>query len=131
MSRLDTKARRLLQLRAQAALAQRAADAAKDARDVFELEFWSELEDLGLRTFTMDDGTRLERRARKDADVVDEALLLRELEARGVLDNFTKPALTKRTLNQYVRTLTENGEELPLGLGWRTKRYISVTKKPR
>ena len=129
MSRLDTRARRLLELRAENETAQSEAKAAKEKLDNYELEFWSELEDLRLKSFTMDDGTRLERRETRYARVLDLEALTEWVVENGLAAELLKDAPRKAVLNKFVRTRQENGQPLPPGLDFTTDRYISVRQR--
>lgn len=129
MSRLDSRARKLIELRDKYNLAKREADAAKLERDNFEMELWSELEDLGLKSFTMDDGTQVVRpQPTIYADVVDEEAFIDWAKANGLEDEFTTEGLRKKSLNGFVRTRIESGEELPPGMSYRVDRGIRITK---
>lgn len=129
MSRLDSRARTLLELREKYDLAKGEAAAAKLARDNFEMELWSELEDLGLKAFTMDDGTRIERpKPTIYADVVDEEAFIEWAQESGMADEFTTAGLRKKSLNGFVRTRLESGEELPPGMSYRVDRGLRVTR---
>lgn len=136
MSRLDSRARRLLELRDENDRAQREAKAAKAALDDYEMEFWSELEDLGLKSVSLELGppygsVRLERRERRDSRVLDLRSLTEWVIAEGYAAELLRDEPRKAVLNQFVRTRTENGQPLPPGLDFTTKRYVSVTKKKR
>lgn len=56
MSRLDSRVRKLLELREAYDLAQRQAKAAEQELTLYEEEFWSELEDLGMKSLNIDLG---------------------------------------------------------------------------
>lgn len=125
--RLDGRARTLLTLRELASKADLAAKEAKRERDDFEGAFWTELEDLGLKSFTMSDGTRLDRKETLYHEVIDVQELLAWAEENGMDEEWFGKAERKAALNEFVRTAVENNVPLPPGLGPRAKRYISIT----
>jgi hypothetical protein len=134
VSRLDSRARVLLELREKNSVAQRAADEAKAELDAYEAEFWSELEDLGMKSVSLDLGdpyveVRLERRETTKSRVLDKAALVAWAREHGLAEELVKPEPRKAQLNEYVRTARENGLPLPDGLDFYFDRYVSVTRK--
>jgi hypothetical protein len=46
----------------------------------------------------------------------------------GLTEDFLKSAPEKARLNELVRERLDNGEELPPGVGWYPRNYISITE---
>jgi hypothetical protein len=129
--RLDTKTRELLAARQEAEVAAKAAEDAKGKRDRIEMELFSLLEELGQKSATLEDGTRISRVTTRYADVIDKQVLARALKERGLEAEFLRDDLKKGELNKFVRTLDDAGSPLPPGLGIRFDRYVQVAKPRR
>jgi len=132
--RLDTRARELLAARERATQLARDADDAKAEKEVLEAQFWSLMKDMGLKSTTIDLGgaygtVRLERRRRTDSRVLDREALVAALRERGLDPELVKAEPRKAQLNNYVRTILESGGELPEGLDFVSREYVSVTMK--
>lgn len=132
--RLDSKVRKLLKLRKANDLAQQ--DAKQAAADLaeFEAELWSDMEDQGLKTLTLELGAphgkvQIQRRETKFSRVLDKGALIQALSEAGIAEELTRPDVRKKQLNEYVRTLLENGSPLPPGLDFTSNKYVSVTRK--
>lgn len=128
--RLDTRARQVIALREKKDAAKLAHDEAKEASAAFEAGFWEELEAFGLKTFVMNDGTRITRNATPYHDMLNVDELHEWAKENGMADEWFGKAPRKGALNEYIKTARENGNPLPPGLGERTNRFLSVTKPP-
>lgn len=132
--RLDTAARELLRLREAADRAKRTAEEAARQRDQAEATFWSLMDDLGLKSFTLeqpDENISFVRRSTVYHQVIDWPTLQRAVTELGLERELTAPGPRKGVLNEFVRTALEAGRELPPGLGYRDNKYVSVTRKKR
>ena len=108
MSRLDTRVRRLLELRTANSLAQQAAKEAKAELDAYEAELWSELEDEGTKTWSGDLGegfgqVRITRRETQYAEILDKQALIDSIKEEGLESELLRPDLRKKNLNALVK----------------------------
>lgn len=130
--RLDTRARKVLELREEASMKQADADRAKAQRDRYEAEFWAALEDENTKTWTGDVGApygqiRITRRSTPRSRVLNKQALIKALRERGLAAAMLRPEPNKKALNAYVKTLQETGEPLPEGLDFYDDKGLTVT----
>lgn len=143
-SRIDTRARRLLDLRMARDETKAAATKAEKAYRAFEAEFWDELEEEhGIDTsIDLDLGPgygkiKLTRRETIYAQVIDPERLAEAARELGRDDEWiTRPDegvrksdFRAQVLNEHVREAIEHEQELPHGLDFRFDRGITITRK--
>lgn len=138
MSRLDSRARELVDAKNDFERKALTAKTAEDRYRALERELWIDLqEEFGkVTTVTLDLGEgygsiQLQRRETITASILNraeaaEALLEEGLEEAVETD---APGLRKRVVNQIVRNRLKAGQPLPKGLDFHPRRYIAVTKK--
>lgn len=141
---MDTKARRLVDLRGARDVAAQLATKAEKAYRAFEADFWAELEDEhgGVTSLDLDLGTgygkvKLTRRETVYADIVDPEALAQSARDTGRDQELIKQAdeATRKSdfrnapLNELVRETLEHGGELLDGLSFRHDRGITITRK--
>ena len=111
---LGTRARRLVDLKRKAKQAKQAAEKAdREYRDA-EQDFWLTMEDDEATTST----------------VLNEEEAAAALKEMGYDDAaLGPPKIRKRVLNEIVRNLMQAKQDLPAGVDFYTKRYITVSEK--
>jgi len=135
--RIDSRARRLVDLKDEKNRLEKDADRAARAYADEEQAFWMELADeLGdIKTVTLDLGEgygtiQLQRRETITARIVDKEAAVGALEAAGLGPGMLGvPEIRKRALNEEVRDRLQRGEALPDGVDFNARRYITVTRK--
>lgn len=132
--RLDTEARKLLDLRT--ASEKSAAAAKKDKEKLVEQErsFYEMLENQNVPTTTLDLGpgygrVQFGRRKTIYSRVINIDAAVEALKAEGRSEEMIKTDLRKAPLNELVRDRLENGEPLPDGVDFSETRYIQVTRR--
>ena len=106
-------------------LAQEADDAElayKQAQD----ELWEHMDAIGMSSAKID-GTRYEKRATIYGTVNDKQEFLKWAEENA--PELAAPAPRMGLVNERVRQMLDNGEELPPGLNFYVKRYVAQTKQ--
>lgn len=132
--RLDTRVRKFISLREKKEKTAREANRADREFKEYQAQLFAELEDEGITTTTVDAGAkhgkvRLQVRRTRKARVIDMDRAIEDLTDRGLAEEILKPAPRQKQLNQLIRTLQEQGEELPAGVEPTTTEYISLTFK--
>lgn len=138
MSRLDTRARELVDLKDQMNADRIKAENSEKAYREAERDLWLDLEEeFGkVSTVTLDLGedygeVQLQRRETITATVYNEAELVAALREEGLEEAYDEdvPKLRKKVLNQIARNRAKSGQGLPKGLDFHPRRYIAVSKK--
>lgn len=142
--RLDTRFRKLVELRRERDLAKQEATRAEKAYRAFEADLWAELEEEhgGVKSLDVDLGpgygrVSFTRRETTYADIVDPEALARAARDEGRDLELIKQAdeaarksdFRQAPLNELVRETLEHGGELLDGLSFRHDRGITITRK--
>jgi hypothetical protein len=137
--RLDTRARRLVDLKDKYQRLTREAEAAEKAYREEERELWMDIYDEhgDVKTITLNLGEgygtiALGRRETITATILNQEQAVKALEEAG-LDDATlgPPTLRKKVLNEFARDWNKSGEQPPEGLDIHARRYIQVTRKDK
>jgi hypothetical protein len=130
--RLDTLARRLVDARRVKDETAAAEKKAKEAYAEIEAEFWQTVDDMGVKTVTLDLGegygkAQFQRRETITASAFNPEAAERAIKAMGLEDELLGPRATRqKVLSEYVRDWLASGQELPEGVEPRVRRYISI-----
>lgn len=137
--RMDTKARRLVDLKEKMEQDSIAADASAKAYRQAEADFWQSLKDSeqgDQKSFTSDLGPgygtiQLARRETITSTIYDKTKAEEALKEMGLDDACLAETheIRKAPLNQHVRDWIKSGQPLPAGVDFHAKRYIQVTRK--
>lgn len=124
----------------QLAVARQERDAAKlaekraeEAYRALEAEIIAMIEDSGLKgKITFDFGGDLgtisfQRKSTVYGKILDLNEALEAFENEAIIDEITNPKVEARRLNEYVRTKFENGEDLPQGVGFVERKFVSIS----
>ena len=107
------------------------AKAAKEAKEVFDREQYDlflDMQQEGVDS-TKIDGTQYVRKATVYGQVQDMDAFTEWCKADpDRAGDFLKEAVEAGRINEMVRGMIDSGEELPPGLGFYTKEYVSVTE---
>lgn len=134
-ARLDTLARQLVDLRTAKDDTERAAKKAKSEYKAVEAEFWENMEDQGLTTFTADLGegygkVQFQKRETIRGIVRDKARAITALTEMNLEDALLgTPEIPQGALSEHVRDWLASGQEIPDGIDFNPTRYVSQTRK--
>lgn len=133
--RLDTRARRLVDLKDDRNEKQIAFESAEKAYRDEEKNFWQDLKDeMGnVKKFAADLGPgygtiEFQRRETVTSRVLDEATAAAALEEMGH-GEILGTKIPKKPLNDLVRNAVKAGQPLPEGVDSHIRRYIAVSRK--
>lgn len=135
LARLESKFRRLAELRDQRDIDAAAAKRSEGAYRSYEAELFEEIEDSALKgtvefNFGGDLGTvRFQTRSTIYGKVEDKNAAYEAFENEALIDEMTAPKFEARRLNEYVRDRLESGLPLPEGVGYYVKRYFTISRK--
>jgi hypothetical protein len=134
--RLDTEARVLIDRRAANDKAQKAAKGTKLLLDEQQQLVHKLLEDLGMKTATLELGTgygtvQVGRRQTIRSRVFDMEKALAWLSAHGRREEMTRDEVRKAPMNELVRECLETGQPLPEGVDYTTTPFVQVTRKDK
>ena len=117
---LKTAKKRYRQLQAQA-------DSAKTEHDVLQAEAFEMMRSRRIMTLKAEDAA-FSRKATIYGHVRDRELFANWCRENGYGDELLVQKENSRALNEIVRGLVDNGEDLPPGVGFYAKEYISITE---
>lgn len=132
---LETKFRRLVELREQRDIAKSTAEATEREYREYESELWDELEDSPMKgTIKIDLGepygvVSFQYKETYYGRVLDKDAALDYLDNNALTDEFTSPKLEMRRVNELVRECIEEQRPLPKGFDFYPKRFISISKR--
>src|SRR5687768_2099250 len=124
LSQLESKFRRLAELREDRDIAKKTAETAEAEYREYEAELFVAIEDSSLRgTVEFDFGgdlgvIRFQPRSTIYGRVIDKNAALDAFENEALVDEMVAPKFEARRLNEYVRDRLETGQELPDGVGY-------------
>jgi len=129
------KLRLLWELRAKRDEAAAAAEAAeKDYRE-HEADVWMALDESPLSgAIKIDLGepygvVTFQYRETYYGRVLDKEATLEHFEQRAMIDDVMEPKLSKKRINEIVNDCLDEGKELPPGLDFYARRYVSMSQK--
>ena len=133
---IDTRAQRLADLKDDMTRKRQIADAAEKRYREEERELWIDLKEEhgNVKTVSVDlpDGgtLQLQRRRTVTASILNKEEAVKALRAKGHGDELLGgPEIRKKILNELVRDLLEANQELPDGVDFNEKKYITITKR--
>lgn len=133
--RRDTMARTLIDKRKAKDEAEAKADAAKRAYKQVEQEFWADMAEEGMTTFTSDLGpgygkVQFQKRQTVRGIILDKDKAAESLREEGLDDGLLgAPEIRKAALNEHVRDLVAAGQPLPEGIDFSDTKYVSISRK--
>lgn len=133
---VQTKLRRLVDRKREKAMAdQKAKDATKALTEEQEA-CYDELEELlgPVSSISVDLGPgygkqQFTRQSQVYHTIIAKEMAYRGLEDAALIDEATRPDFNGTFLNQLVQERIRNGQDLPEGIGFRRKRWITVTSR--
>lgn len=106
--------------------AKEAYEARKGERERFELDTHTLMVETGVEA-TKIDGINYGRRTTEYGTVQDRDLFEAWVRAQDMEEEYLTIKENKQRVNELVRAALEDGRDLPPGLGWYPKNFISVT----
>jgi hypothetical protein len=134
-ARLDTEARKLLDLRDDHEKKDKAAKKAKEKRAEQEELIMELMSDLNQPSVTLTLGgkhgtIRLTKpKPTIYARVIDKDVALASVQEAGRLEEMFDSTIRKAPANQWIKECLENGEEIPAGFDFSESAHITVTRK--
>lgn len=135
LAALEGKFRRLAELRETRDFDKKTAEVSEEAYREYEAALLATIEESSLKgsvefDFGGDLGTiRFTPRSTIYGRIVDKNAALEAFEAEAIGEEMTSPKIEARRLNEYVRERLESGEELPDGVGFYEKRFLTISRK--
>lgn len=103
------------------------AKSAKEEHDRFQADLFDKMRDRQLLTIKTDSGT-YSCKSTIYANVNDMPAFIVWAQENGLYDEFLKEAPEKRRLNELVRDRIDSGDDLPPGVNWYAREYISISQ---
>lgn len=135
IARLESKFRRLAELREDRDIDAAAAKRSEAAYREYEAMLLEEVEDSALKgTVEFDFGgdlgvIRFQPRQTIYGKIEDKNAAYDAFENEAIIDEMTVPKFEARRINEYVRERMESGLPLPDGIGYYVKKYITISRK--
>lgn len=135
LAALESKFRRLAELRETRDIDKQTAESSEAAYREYEAELLEAIDESALRgTVEFDFGAdlgiiRFQPRRTIYGKIIDKNAALDAFEEEAIVDEMTAPKIEARRLNEYVRDRIESGQELPDGVGYYEKRYVTISRK--
>lgn len=135
LAALESKFRRLAELREERDVDKEAAKRSEEAYREYEADLWTQVEESAVRgsvefDFGGDLGIiRFQPKKTVYGRVIDKNAALEAFESECLTDELTSPKIEARRLNEYVRDKLELEGELPEGIDYYEKKFISITRK--
>lgn len=132
---LQSKFRRFAELRQDRDVAKKALERVEQSYREYEAELMGEIEASGIKgsvkfDFDGDLGTiQFGTRKTVYGRIVDADAAMESFENEALSDEMTGTKFESRRLNEYVRDRLEQGQDLPPGVDYYERRYISVSVK--
>lgn len=130
LNELESKMRRLRELRVQRDIDKKAYEKSEEAYKTLEAEMWEEIDNSAIKgSITVDLGDGKEVRFTKSktryGQILDMDQALESLEQSARIDEMTTSKIVGERLNEWVKELLDSGQPLPPGIGVRERKYIS------
>lgn len=113
-------------LKAEAKRKQADADDAKKRAKEFEADLWRKYDEQNTRGIRTGEA-RYELKSTIYGTVTDYEAFKEWVIEQDLVEEFLKQTEESARLNELVRDRMDTGQELPAGVGWYERRYISVT----
>lgn len=132
---LESKFRRLAELREQRDFDKAAAESSEKGYREYEAELLEAIDESALRgTIQFDFGgdlgvIKFQPRRTIYGRIIDKNAALDAFEEEALLDEMTAPKIESRRLNEYVRDKVESHQELPDGIDYYERRYVTISRK--
>lgn len=137
LAALESRFRRLAELRQDRDQDAVTAKRSEEAYREYEAELLAILEDSGLKgSLGFDFGGDLgeisfQRRKTVYGRIIDKKAAMAALREEGLAEQMTGEKIESRRLNELVRERQESGEDLPDGIDFYEKRFISISHKTK
>lgn len=135
LAALESKFRRLAELREQRDFDKQTAETSESAYREYEAELFEVVDESALRgTVEFDFGgdlgvIRFQPRRTIYGKIVDKNAAFEAFENEAIVEEMTAPKIEARRLNEYVRERLEENGELPDGIGYYERRYMTISRK--
>lgn len=126
MTNISEKFDQLAQLKAEAKSAQAAADDTKRRLKEYEAQLWEEAKDKNTLGISTELG-RYNLKSTPYGTITDFEAFETWVKENDLADEFLKVSEQSARINELVRTCLENHQDLPAGVGYYERRYISFT----
>jgi hypothetical protein len=134
LTALESKFRRLAELRETRDIDKKAAELSEAAYREYEAELLETVKESSLRgTIEFDFGDmgviRFQPRSTIYGRVIDKNAALEAFEQEALVDEMTSPKIEARRLNEYVRDRIESNQDLPEGIDYYERNYFTISRK--
>lgn len=132
---VESRFRRLAELREERDISKAAAESAEKAYREYEAELFESVSESALSgsvefDFGGDLGKiRFQPRSTVYGRVIDKNAALEAFENEAIVDEMTAPKIEARRLNEYVRDCIEQGRDLPEGIDYYERKYMTISRK--
>jgi hypothetical protein len=132
---VQKKARSLVESRMKRDIDAEAAEQSEKAYRENEAEFWMAVEESPLQgAIKIDVGepygtVTFQTRETYYGRVLDKDQVLEHFEQRAMIDDVMEPKLSKKRINEIVNDCLDEGKDLPPGLDFYGRRYVTITFK--
>jgi hypothetical protein len=129
------KLRLLVQLREQRDAAAAALEAIEKEYREHEADVWMALDEsplTGAIKFDLGEPygvVTFQYRETYYGRIIDKEATLEHFEQRAMIDDVMEPKLSKKRINEIVNDCLDAGQELPPGLDFYARRYVSISQK--
>jgi hypothetical protein len=129
--------RRHLELRDKRDEAKKAADALEKEYRESEADLFEMIEESGVKGGIKVDlgepwGTvAFSNRSTDFGRIIDDEAALEYFSQRAMIDEVTTAKFAKKRLNEIVREMLENGEDMPPGVDYYTNRGVTITRQKK
>lgn len=106
---------------------QRIADMDKAAHDELQAEMFEAMREEGHMSYKSD-AASFSRKSTFYGTVQDREAFVKWCHENGLAEELLKEKEVGQRLNEIVRNAIDNGEDLPPGLGFYARQYISITE---
>jgi len=134
LNEIQQKLRRVFEARQERDTTKTAAERAEKAYRRIESETWDELEEGPMRPpYKVDIGSpygvvSFHPKETYYGRVIDAEKAIEYFEKRALVDEFTESKISKSRLNELVREKMEQGEQMPDGVDFYPRRFITITR---
>ncbi len=119
---------RLGELRDAVTEAKKAHDKVKDEHDRFQHSVFQYMKDKGTTSYGTEGETWV-RKSTRYGSITNREAFLRWAEEAGLLEDYTQRKEVNARLNELVRQMIDDGQELPPGVDFYDREYVSRTSK--
>jgi hypothetical protein len=133
--RLDTVARVFVDKREERDRLKASYEAAEKEFKSAQQDMWDHMDDQGLTTFTQDLGpgygkVQIQKRETKKGIVIDKARAVQAIREAGLEEALLgESEIRQAALSEHVRDWLASGQEMPEGVDFAVRRYVSYSRK--